>query len=150
MPHNATAVANRIIEMADANSHDLTLTQLVRLTYFCQAWMLALHHRPLVRQLVEAWESGPAIRKVFQDFRKHGAEPVRRHWTTRRARLDPQEQHLVQQVYSRYGHLSGTRLSELSCENGTPWHRVWKVNRERSLIPHSLMRDHYSREAASE
>ena len=149
MPHEATAVANRLIELADANNHDLTLIQVVKLTYFCHAWTLGLYHRPLVRQKVEAWATGPVIRQVVQDFQKHGPNPVRPHRHTPQAELDSQEEDLIHQVYTKYGPLSGIRLSELSHEQGTPWDQVWSMNRSNSVIPHSIMQTHYSREAAA-
>ena len=147
MPHDATAVANRLIRLADDEGNELTALQLNKLAYFCQAWMLGLYERPLIEQPILALATGPIILDIYRSFRKHHGDPVRVKPGVRKADFDHMEEDLVQQVYSKYGHLSGIRLSELSHEEDTPWDKVWRQNGQRSIIPRNLMKDHCSRQA---
>ena len=147
MPHDARAVANRLIELAEEDGNQLTIMQVIKLVYFCQAWMLGLYERPLIEQPIEAWRFGPVIRDVYQSFKKYRGEPIRDQARVPEAHFDDKEEDLVKQVYSKYGYLSGIRLSELTHEEGTPWHEVWRRNGQDSIIPRSLLKEYYSRQA---
>ena len=35
--------------------------QVLKLVYYCHAWMLGLYGRPLIRQPIEAWRYGPVV-----------------------------------------------------------------------------------------
>ena len=52
------AVANYLIERALNEDRDVTPLHINKLVYFCHAWMLAIHHRPLLKEPVEAWPRG--------------------------------------------------------------------------------------------
>ena len=142
--HDARAVANRLIELAGDDGNELTVMQVMKLVYFCHAWMLGLHHRPLIEQPVEAWPLGPIIRDVHRSFRKYHGNPISARTRAPEAKFDHEEENLVGQVYQKYGRLSGIRLSELSHEDGTPWEQVWRRNQQTSIIPRSLMAEYYS------
>ena len=146
MPHDARAVANRLIDLAEEDGNQLTNLQVIKLVYFCHAWMLGLYERPLIEQPIEAWRFGPVIRDVYQSFKKYRGEPIRANARVPEANLDDKEEDLVRQVYSKYGYLSGIRLSEFTHEEGTPWDKVWKRNGQDSIIPRSLMKEYYSKQ----
>ena len=147
MAHDARAVANRLIELATEDGNQLTVMQVIKLVYFCQAWMLGLYERPLIEQPVEAWRYGPVIRDVYDSFKHYRGRPIKSKTRVPTPHLDDDEQDLVGQVYRKYGHLSGIRLSELTHEDGTPWHQVWRTNRRDSIIPRRIMQEYYSQQA---
>jgi uncharacterized phage-associated protein len=148
MPHNAIAVANRLIDLAEEDGNQLTNLQVIKLVYFCHAWMLGLYERPLIEQPIEAWRFGPVIRDVYQSFKNHRGEPIQAKAGVPAANFDDKEEDLIRQVYRKYGYLSGIRLSELTHEEGTPWHKVWRRNGQDSIIPRSLMQEYYSKQAS--
>ena len=147
MKHDARAVANRLLDLAEEDGNRLTPMQVLKLVYFCHAWMLAARERPLIEQPVEAWQYGPVINDVYRSFRKH-----RRDYITSRARVpaakfDDAEDDVIRQVYRKYGYLSGIRLSQISHAPGSPWEQVWETNRQNSIIPNWMIKEYYSQKA---
>ncbi len=57
--------------------------------------------------------------------------------------VDPQTQEFLQDVVSKYSHLTGIQLSNLTHLPGTPWHQVYEPNVMGKEIPDSLIRSHY-------
>ena len=142
--HDAEAVANRLIELANEDGNQLTLTQVMNLVYFCHAWMLGLYNRPLIKQPIEAWCIGPIIQDIYQKFKKYHGNPIRSKIRAADANFDHAQEDLIKQVYTKYGYLSGIRLFELTQEADAPWDRVWRRNRQNSIIPRSFITDYYS------
>ena len=147
MPHDARAVANRLIDLAEGDGNQLTNLRVIHLVYFCHAWMLGLHQRPLIRQPVEAWRYGPVIRDVYRSFRQYRGGPVRARARVPSARFDAIEEDLIGRVYRQYGWLPGVRLAEFTHAEGTPWHEVWNRSGQDSIIPGNLLAEHYSGQA---
>lgn len=144
MPYDSRRVAQRFFELAQAASQTLTPMQLIKLTYIAHGWMLGLYHRALVRDEVQAWQYGPVIPQLYKALRKYKGKPVTAPIADD-SLLDPQAEHLIRQVFERYGRLSGPRLSDLTHRNGTPWSKTYEPGRFGSAIPDDLIEDHYSR-----
>lgn len=71
------SVANELIQRAHQAGRTITPMQVIKLTYYCHAWMLGLYHRPLLNDAVEAWPYGPMIPQLYHCLRQHGARPLR-------------------------------------------------------------------------
>ena len=76
--HDARNVANSLISLAHDAPRKITPMQAMKLVYFCHAWMLALLHKPLIEQPVEAWRYGPVVPEVYRSLRRYGGEPIPR------------------------------------------------------------------------
>ena len=72
--HDDRAVANDLLRRAAPA--DFTPVQLQTLVYFAHAGLLAIHHRPLVRQEYQAWRFGPVLPDLYDSVRQHGANTV--------------------------------------------------------------------------
>ena len=143
MAHDARAVANELLNLAKIDGNRLTVLQLIKLVYFCHAWMLALYDRPLIKQPIEAWRYGPVVRDVYQSFKKHRDNPIESRARVRSEEFDGDEMHIVKEVYKNYGYLSGIRLSQLTHSPNTPWERVWDANGQNSIIPNWMIKEYY-------
>ena len=144
MTHDARAVANRLLDLAEEDGNRLTPMQALKLVYFCHAWMLAIRDRPLIEQPVEAWQYGPVINDVYRSFKKHRHDYITSRARVPAAKFDDVEDDIIKQVYRKYGYLSGIRLSQLAHAPGSPWEQVWEMNRQNSIIPTGMIRDYYS------
>ena len=147
MKHDARAVANRLLDLVAEDGNRLTAMQVVKLTYFCHAWMLGLYRRPLIEQPVEAWRYGPIINDVYQSFRKYRHDPIKSRARAAAADFDDEEEYIIGQVYQKYGYLTGIRLSQLAHGPGTPWEQVREMNRDTSIIPNWMMEQFYVQQA---
>ena len=150
MRHDARAVANALIERSFAEGQPLTPLQVIKLVYFCHAWMLGLHGRPLINEPIEAWEYGPVIETVYQGLKHYRGNPVKSLIDVPEASFDDEERDIIRQVYAKYGSLNGFRLSALTHAPSTPWQKTWEDKGKNSIIPNSLIQEHYSERAASQ
>ena len=155
MAHDARSVANALIRRAWDDEQQVTPMKVLKLTYYCHAWMLGLYGEPLIRQPVEAWMYGPVIGVVYFGLRGYGGSAVERPIMRLRreyiADYDSDEEDLIDQVWDKYGHLSGPQLSAMTHAPGTPWYQVWYIEggefEKDPIIPNSLIRRYYERAA---
>lgn len=117
-----------------------------KLVYFCHAWTLAVHAKPLLVQPFQAWLYGPTVPALHWSLTSFGTEPVDGLIQGFEiARLSQQEARIVGQVLAKYGHLSGTQLMKLTYIPGAPWYQVFcDPHRGRTaVIPDDLIRRYY-------
>ena len=153
MAHDARSVANELIRRAREEEHAVTPMQILKLTYLCHAWMLGLYGRPLFRQRVEAWMYGPVVGDVYRSLKQYGGSPIR---TTikivKTENFDEYEKDLIEQVWRRYGNLSGPQLSAMTHAPGTPWsivrHRPGRTSVDSPVISDNLIQRHYESKVA--
>ena len=148
--HDARGIASTLIEIGIQADRPCTPLQVVKLTYLCHGWMLGLYNRPLSAQPVEAWQYGPVIPDVYHAVKKHGREPIREPLDIPAAALDYHENDLVRQVDAAYQDFTGIQLSQITHEPGTPWHHIWTKFGRNTIIPNSLIREHYAELAAGD
>lgn len=154
MEHDARSVANELIRRAHEAGRDITPMQVLKLAYYCHAWMLGLYHRPLLEQPIEAWRYGPVVPDIYHSLRRYGGEPVRRPIDLESAGVikrpyDRDAINIIDQVSEKYGRLSGTQLSAMTHAHDTPWHQVWTKYGQNAVIPDPIIEDYYSRQVES-
>lgn len=103
--------------------------------------MLGLYGRPLIKQPIEAWRYGPVIRDLYQSLKIYGdqyiQEPIP---NCGKEELDNQEKDIIQQIFSKFGNMSGIALSALTHLDGSPWETTWSLNKRNAIIPNDLIR----------
>lgn len=140
--HSSLLVGNRLLQLARERGISLTPMQVLKLVYIAHGWMLALYHRPLIRDTVEAWQYGPVIPRLYSALRQYGGNPVTGTIGVA-GQLDSAAESILKQVLDRYGHLSGPALSRLTHASGTPWAEVYEDGEYGIEIPDDLIEDHY-------
>ena len=150
MSHDARAVANAMIMKGVEDGKPLTPLQIIKLTYLCQAWMLAMYGRPIFRQKVKAWQHGPVISQVYHSVKHYGKNPVHTTLNVKPAIFSQKERHIIDEVYRVYGNFSGLQLSSLTHVDGSPWDQVTREYsfRNNQEISHSLMEQYYGDQLA--
>jgi len=133
--HDGRAIANLVLDHADRAGWPVTNLKLQKLVYFCHVWSLIDLGRPLVRHSFEAWEHGPVLQYLYQEFKAYGAGPI----TGRASQLDPRTgsrvtancqlddrtRELLERVLNFYGRVATALLVDLTHVEGGPWHKVW-------------------------
>lgn len=139
MPHRPIAVANEFIRLHGADGH-IDHLKLQKLVYFAQGWWLAFKGTPLVSERPQVWRYGPVFQSLYQIFSLHGRAPI-----TRPRGANPfgigngepptlednryeEEQNCIAWIWQEYGGLSGSRLSDLTHDIGTPWREIAAKN----------------------
>lgn len=147
--HNALSVANLLISKGVEQENCLTPLQVIKLTYFCQGWMLGLYGRPLFRQAIEAWRYGPVVADVYYALKHYGKDSVRCVIPgVTEANLDELESDIVDQVYDCYGNMGGWELSRLTHMMGTPWD-TFNPQGGQTEIPNGEIEKYYASIAAN-
>lgn len=135
LPYDSRAVANFLLDLASGRK--LTITQLVlyKIIYFAHGWYLCSFGKPLVSQEFEAWQRGPVIKVLRDQFRKFGDQPITAkaekldiftgEYSVVDAVLEAGDADFVTHIFESYFHYGAWKLSEMTHETGSPWDRLW-------------------------
>ena len=156
------ALANEFLRRPSGGK--LTQMQLQKLVYISHGWSLALLDRALTTEEPEAWDYGPVYSDLYDHTKLFGSAPIGREITSDddeparffgrtgtakpyRAVLDSEESSIVEQVWRRYGSLSGAALSRLTHKPNTPWSQTYRQGNN-TVISNDLIQNHFRNLAA--
>ena len=159
--HSAGAAANYFLKKASVEGKGLTPIQVIKLVYIAHGWMLTFEDQPLIYENVEAWQYGPVIPTIYNQFKEFGNKPIKRlafnyypsgvgGFGVEEIQLDfdKKESAILNAVWENYKHLKGFQLSSLTHKEGTPWYTIWHKRGGKdefnAKIPNSLIKEHYS------
>lgn len=139
MPHDAREIANYILDYAEPRGLSITVMTLLKLIYFAHGWVLSKHQKPLIKNNFEAWQYGPVIRIVYDEFKSFKSNPI----TARATKFNPSEQiryiaeynippeeaEIINFVVEWYGRLHAYDLSNITHQEGSSWDKIWNKPR---------------------
>ena len=144
--HDARSVANEIIQRAHDDGKQVTPMKVIKLAYFCHAWMLGLYHEPMLDEPVEAWKYGPVVPDLYDSLRRYGGSPVTRLISNAsKDEFTPEETSIIDQVWAIYGKISALGLSSMTHREGTPWHQTWNAGGAFAAILDPVIEEYYQR-----
>ena len=154
MGYSAKAIANFFINRYGRNG--ISPLKLQKLVYIAHGWNLALRDEVLVNdEYPEAWKYGPVFPSVYYEFRDFGRQPVDRLATDlddnfeiitpKVNKEDEKTSRLLNKIWEVYGKYSGTKLSQLTHNDGSPWHAAWEESGgvRNAHIEEDKIKDHY-------
>lgn len=159
MAFDPKAIANFFVRCAADERKQLTPLQAIKLVFIAHGWYLGLTEKPLVSEPPQAWKYGPVFPSLYQEFRGYGDGPITSPATTftadysleivpppSRSEQEPLCKFL-EQVYAQYGKFSGTQLSTLTHQEGSPWYKAWHElggkHKKNFPIPQDLITEYY-------
>jgi len=146
MAYDARTVANELLKIAKEDGHTLTNMQLQKLVYIAHGYSLAILHKPLIKQSVEAWRYGPVVPDLYHALRQYGAGVVDKPINMLSSeQLSETDKALLRAVESAYDRFTGSQLSTMTHREGTPWREVYQPNANfnNNVIPDPLIKEHY-------
>jgi uncharacterized phage-associated protein len=142
--HDARAVANYLLDRAEASNLRISTLTLLKILYFAHAWHLVKFDQALVAQPFEAWRHGPVNRVVYEQVRGKGRQPLTSRllafsargacFVKAEAKLPEETKKLLDNVFDYYARFDPFKLSDLTHQEGSPWEQVWR-RAEREAIP---------------
>jgi len=134
-PYDSRIVANFLLDVALERKLALTQLVLYKILYFAHGWYLTSFRKPLISQEFEAWQFGPVVKVLRDQFGRFGEKPI----TTRAQKLNistgryvplgstlsPDDMLFVQNIFDSYHHYGAWKLSEMTHEAGSPWDALW-------------------------
>jgi uncharacterized phage-associated protein len=151
--YDARAVSNFFLRRASDSGAALTVMTLLKVLYFAHAWHLAKTGNPLIAQPFEAWQYGPVNRVVYEQYKGYGRTPIDKpavsfdptsmEFKPTEAQFDVSTRHLLENVFDYYARFDPFKLSDLTHEEGGPWHTIWTEAQKRAVpgmvIPNQLI-----------
>lgn len=142
MTYDARQIANWFVLRAAREGRPLSIMSLLKLVYISHGWHLEMYKTPLFSNSIEAWQYGPVVPDVYNAFRKQGIV-VSTPFPGHSGKLAPEDESLLEQVYTIYGRLPALRLSDLTHEEGGPWAIARQLGGWYAPIPNDLIQSHY-------
>ncbi|HEY0836797.1 MAG TPA: type II toxin-antitoxin system antitoxin SocA domain-containing protein [Azospirillum sp.] len=136
--YDAREISNYLLDIAEEQNKKLTNMSILKIIYFAHGWYLAAFGKPLVKNRFEAWQYGPVIRVVYDQFSK-----FRNNYITSRAlilnldkecydiakpNLTPNDASFIRDVFKYYADMNAFALSDITHAPGSPWDKVWNNN----------------------
>ena len=146
MAYESRQIANEFIRLARAKGRGMPIMTLMKLTYLAHAWTLAVTHRPLLTDSVEAWEYGTVIPDLYFEFKEQGVHDLEEIPMEEKP-LDPDEKSIISQIYEHYKNKNALQLTRMIDAPGSPWDTEWPQYIGR-IIPNAKIEKHYARKLA--
>ena len=163
MPFSAAAVANKFLQLAKHDGKTITPLKMQKLVYFAHGWHLALFGKPLIAEVIQAWQYGPVISSLYQKFKHYGASPIDRYARVITqdgplpARLDREgaseseienARAVIKRVWQQYGRFSASQLTTLTHGSDAPWSKVPNKELPETPIPDRMIRAYFEAQVA--
>lgn len=158
MAYPAAVIANFFITKTKQYNQALSPMKLLKLVYLAHGWHLALEHGPLIDEPVVAWQFGPVVESLYQEFKKFGNDQI-----TELAKIDEQEAMarlnsdkialaILERVWEVYGSYTAIQLSNLTHKPGSPWDIAWNEEEGKNIrnhcIQNSIIQEYFAQQAA--
>ncbi|WP_293708614.1 Panacea domain-containing protein [Stenotrophomonas sp. UBA7606] len=126
---NAVDVAKYILTLMDEDSGDLiSHLKLQKLVYYCQGFSLAILNKPMFEDQVRAWQHGPVVPRVWEEFKNFGSAPIPKPEGFDRDLIPQDFREVIDEVYTVYGQYSAWKLRNMTHDEA-PWASV-EINDE--------------------
>jgi uncharacterized phage-associated protein len=118
---NIFDVAKYFISKADPDSGEvMTHLKLQKLTYYAQAWHLAIEGKPLFEGRFEAWAHGPVNTRLFNAYRGYGWHPIPYPEDFDPSEINQSDREYLDEIWNLYGRYDAKYLERLT-HSEEPW-----------------------------
>jgi len=137
--------------------------KLQKLVYFAHGWYLAIQDKALIEEPVEAWQYGPVIRSIYDEFKKYGRNYIQTKATYydfsskpfhkfdyKINENDKKDSKLLDDIWDIYGALDAYELSRITHYENSPWTIIVTENRDKfnqiywsTIIPNDMIKAYF-------
>ena len=151
-PVNPIAIANYFIRKSIDSGKELTPMKLIKLVYISHGWYLGITGKPLLPEAIEAWQYGPVVPSIYNEFKRYGKQPITelvydKVTNTYPIVVDADLISFLDKIWYVYGNYDGLQLSALTHQQNTPWFTTWHKQGGKSsravMISDDLIKQHY-------
>lgn len=157
--YSAASIANAFLSRSFQNKNEIDPMKMQKLVYLAQGYSLALFDRPIIDELFEAWKFGPVVPSLYQECKKYkyGCIPeyLRDYNNAYFEKIpasvpvEAEVNQIIDFVWSTYGHIKATELSDWTHEKGGPWDTVISGNNgviyRNQDIDNQLIKEYFQR-----
>ena len=130
---------------------NLTHLKLQKLVYFAQGIYLAFTGNSLFSDKIMAWEHGPVVKKLYDEFKKYKRNDIDKKLSTQELQkiseleLDDNISTVLNFVYQNFGVYTAWQLRELSHEKNGPWEVTVRQSGMNKEIPKKNMESYFQK-----
>lgn len=149
--YDAREIANFLLDYADSRRRPVSNMALLKHIYFAHGWHLAQTGKPLIKNRIEAWQHGPVVRVVYDAFKRFKSNPITSRatimdWTTgeelvAQADVELEVEDLLRDTFNSYSTFNAIQLSEITHDEGGPWHTTWHRTDGRVVLNMEISND---------
>jgi len=118
--HKALDIANWFIAKCAESGDFITHLKVQKLLYYAEAWTQTLIGKELFPEQIQAWAHGPVVPEVFQEFKKHGWNPLPAPEDQKIPVVSAEAEDILVQVFDAYADLPAKTLEDMTHKDA-PW-----------------------------
>lgn len=128
MNYTAIQIANKIISNTDIEHGELISNlKLQKLLYYVQGYYLAITDKPLFKEDIVAWQYGPVVIEVYEQFKKFGSSSIELDDNVTLINMSEEDEDIFNEVLSVYSDFSAIKLMNMTHDE-SPWKDVFHTN----------------------
>lgn len=122
--YNAIDIAQLLIKRTSTESNEqgelISNMKLQKMLYYLQGFHLAFFDCPLFEEEIEAWQYGPVVPSVYEEFKSNGSNGIKFNDDVELITLSDDQQQLFNTVYENYIQFSAYGLMNKTHDE-SPW-----------------------------
>lgn len=149
-------IANYFIKRAESKGLDITILKLLKLVYIGYGWVLALTDRKLFEEDIQAWQHGPVIPSLYNEFKHFGKTPINSYATDFdletyefcAPEIDNDDKDILLilgRVWDIYHKFTASALRNKTHESDTPWSKTFDEAITNKVIDSELIKNHFQK-----
>ena len=137
--YKARQIAEYILALSDSDIGELTSNlKLQKLLYYAQCVHLAAFGTPLYEEELSAWNYGPVVESVYQDYKIFGDGPILLPYSEEKNVLPKAIKDFICNLYGYFGQYSALKLMQLTHEEAP-----WKTTKQSTIISKDKMKSFF-------
>lgn len=118
------------------DTEDMTNLKLQKLLYYAQGLYLAQYNKPLFREKILAWEHGPVIKEVYDQYKSFGGNGIK--FSGSNISFADNIEEFLEKIYNRFGQYSAWKLRNMTHEE-----EPWQKTEQNSEIKTNIMKEYF-------
>jgi hypothetical protein len=142
------ALCNTLLKRSFDENISISPMKLQKLLYFIYRDYYQETGKPLFAEDFEAWQYGPVLRSVYDEFKTYGASRIDSFSKTANGdvyvineRTNSNLKDIIDSVWNKYKNLNGIELSEITHKAGGAWRKAY-LGHEITLSDEDIKNDH--------
>lgn len=131
--YSAQDVANFVLQTHRSFGCPVNNFKLQQILYFVQANFLTMHNRPCFSDNIEAWDIGPVVPAVYEQYKGCGSDAIPKEGYSNASELSYVDKYLIEGIVTTCMNCSAEALSEIT-RNQAPWLNSYFPQRK-NVIP---------------
>ena len=134
MSFSAVNVSNNLLFRAFEQDVNISPMKLQKLLYFVASEYAKATNTPLLNEQFRAWQYGPVVRSVYDEFKSYGGAPIRKYAKDAEGkayRIDEGKNmplaHAIDRVWGQAKGISAVELSRITHTPGSAWFETYQA-----------------------